>query len=247
AQERHVDKLLSLLPPPPARVLDVGGGTGEMAARLAGLGYTVEMITPSATQAGLARQRLGGKAKVIEARFEAFEGEGPYEVCLWSESFQYVPMRDSLPRTRRLIVPGGTVVIADCFRRESFAGGRAPGGGHRWPAFLEAAGAEGFEIVSDEDVTEAVAPSMLLDQKFYREFAAPVVAQLSGSLKARRPIVHGLLSAIYRLAVGKAKREALDARLRADYRSPEAFISANCYRFMKLRPVAAEAAGSETV
>lgn len=47
AQERYVDKLLALLPPAPASILDIGGGTGAMSERLVSLGYTVEMLTPS--------------------------------------------------------------------------------------------------------------------------------------------------------------------------------------------------------
>jgi cyclopropane fatty-acyl-phospholipid synthase-like methyltransferase len=39
AQERYVDKLIARLPAAPASVLDIGGGTGAMAGRLASLGY----------------------------------------------------------------------------------------------------------------------------------------------------------------------------------------------------------------
>ncbi|MDH6569260.1 protein-L-isoaspartate O-methyltransferase [Streptomyces sp. SAI-208] len=40
--------LLDLLPPAPARVLDVGAGTGRDAAALAGRGYTVDAVEPVA-------------------------------------------------------------------------------------------------------------------------------------------------------------------------------------------------------
>ncbi|HUV32432.1 MAG TPA: methyltransferase domain-containing protein [Devosiaceae bacterium] len=235
AQERYVDKLMTFLPPPPRRVLDIGGGTGEMARLLAGKGYAVDMITPSAAQAKLARQRLGDAGRVFETRFQDFGGERRYDVCLWSESFQYVPLKDSLPGMKHLLAEDGAVVIADCFRSPAYTGGRAPGGGHRYRAFLEAVRETGYAIEADEDLTEAAAPTFVLDQTVYRDFVAPVAAQLSGSLKARRPLVHGLAALGYRIFTKRAEREAMTARLAADYRTPEAFKAANTYRFVRLR------------
>jgi len=236
AQQRYVDKLLSLLPAA-GRLLDIGGGTGELAHVLAERGHAVDMLTPSVAQAELARQRLGTRARVVQTRFEDFAEPGPYDICVWSESLQYVPLAAALAGTRRLLEPGGVAVIADCFRSEGHSGGRAPGGGHRWTAFMQAVGPAGFEVTHDEDVTAAVAPSMLLDQMVYRDVAAPTLAQLSGSLKARRPMVHGLLSVLYRTFTSRAQRQDLAARLAADYRSPEAFRAANTYRFVRLGAV----------
>src|SRR5205823_5833786 len=55
AQERSTELLLSRLPPPPARLLDVGVGLGTTLARLRELGYDAEGITPDAKQAAMAR------------------------------------------------------------------------------------------------------------------------------------------------------------------------------------------------
>src|ERR1700756_5578567 len=50
--------LLDHLPPPPARVLDVGGGAGNQSFPLAQAGYDVTIIDPSAAMLDKARQRL---------------------------------------------------------------------------------------------------------------------------------------------------------------------------------------------
>ncbi|WP_084645852.1 class I SAM-dependent methyltransferase [Devosia insulae] len=129
AQERYVDKLLALLPPAPASILDIGGGTGAMAGRLASLGYTVEMLTPSEVQVGIARETLDGAATVHLSRLEDFAPGKRFDVCLFSESYQYIPLAASFAKLGELLAPGGRVVIADCFRSEGFKGGRAIGGG----------------------------------------------------------------------------------------------------------------------
>ena len=43
---RTEELLGRLLPPPPARILDVGGGPGRYAAWLSGRGYSVTLLDP---------------------------------------------------------------------------------------------------------------------------------------------------------------------------------------------------------
>lgn len=235
AQERYVEKLLTLIPPAPRKVFDIGGGTGEMAKVLLEKGYVVEMLTPSPVQAGIARDKLGPNARVYESRFEDFEGSGPYDVCLFSESFQYVDLDESLPLLDKILAPNGRVVIADCFRGLDYKGDRQPGGGHRFAVFLEKIAAHGLEIDADHDVTEAAAQSMAIDQNFYRGFAAPALGQLQTVMAAKRPVLYWFARQAYKLFVPKSERENIVMRLKADYRSPEAFIAANTYRFLSLK------------
>src|SRR5580693_1781302 len=51
-------QLLEQLPPPPARVLDVGGGAGHQSFPLAQAGYDVTLLDPSPAMLDRARQRL---------------------------------------------------------------------------------------------------------------------------------------------------------------------------------------------
>ena len=51
--------LLENLPPPPATVLDVGGGAGHQSFPLAQAGYEVTVLDPSAAMLDKARERLG--------------------------------------------------------------------------------------------------------------------------------------------------------------------------------------------
>lgn len=234
AQERYVDKLVALLPPVPASVLDIGGGTGAMAGRLHALGYDVEMLTPSEVQVGLAREALGDTVKVHHTRLEEFSTSRKFDVCLFSESFQYMPMSVSLPKTKAMLKPGGRVVIADCFRSENYRGGRQIGGGHRFSALTPRLAEEGFRITADEDVTAMAAGTILLDQRVYREVVSPIVSDLGTSLRVRSAVLHWLVGAVYRLMVRKAERQRIADRLKAEHRTPERFMEMNTYRFLRL-------------
>ncbi len=235
AQERYVEKLLALLPRAPATILDIGGGTGAMAGRLASLGYTVEMLTPSEVQVGIARESLGGAATVHLSRLEDFVPGKRYDVCLFSESYQYIPMPASFAKLGVLLAPGGRVVIADCFRSEGYKGGRAIGGGHRYSTFLEAVSGSGFAITSNEDVTALAAPSIEIDRMLYRDVLSPVVTQLGGLLEDKRPLTHWLATRAYGLFVNARERQRITDRLKAEYRTPELFLANNTYRFMTLQ------------
>ena len=236
AQERYVDKLVALLPPAPASVLDIGGGTGAMAGRLHSLGYEVEMLTPSEVQVGLAREALGDTVQVHLSRLEDFATDRRFDVCLFSESFQYMPMAVSLPKVKAMLKPGSRVVIADCFRSENYKGGRQIGGGHRFTTFVAESGKAGFRITSDEDVTAMAAGTILLDRGVYREVIAPIVADLSQAIRVRSAALHWLLGSGYRLFVKRAERERIADRLKAEHRTPERFVEMNTYRFLVLEP-----------
>lgn len=237
AQERYVDKLVALLPPAPASVLDIGGGTGAMAGRLRALGYEVEMLTPSEVQVGIAREELGDTVKVHHTRLEEFQTGRAFDVCLFSESFQYMPMAVSLPKAKSMLKPGGRVVVADCFRSENYKGGRQIGGGHRFSNLGPAAAEAGFRIASDEDVTAMAAGTILLDQRVYREVIAPIVAEVGQSIRVRSSLVHWLIGSLYRLFVRRPERERIADRLKAEHRTPERFIEMNTYRFLLLEQV----------
>ena len=147
AQERSTELLLSRLPPPPARLLDVGVGLGTTLERLTRLGYDAEGITPDEKQAAMARGR------VTVARFESFEA-APYDVLVFQESSQYIDS-DALFARARALAP--RVLVLDEFAMQPLDD---PGALRALDGFLRAAAANGFRVVEDLDLSARAAPTI---------------------------------------------------------------------------------------
>lgn len=68
--------LLEYLPPPPARVLDVGGGAGNQSFPLAQAGYDVTILDPSSAMLDKARQRLELLPTEAQLRVSLIQADG---------------------------------------------------------------------------------------------------------------------------------------------------------------------------
>lgn len=239
AQDAYTTKLLGYLPPPPARVLDIGGGAGETAKRLIALGYRVEIVVPSAFLAGRCRANAPS-AVVHETGFESAMPDGTFDVCLFSESFQYIALEDSLPRALALLAPGGRIVIADCFRTPAFRGrkheGPKPGGGHREVDFRAALAGLPVAVAREEDITDSVAPSIDLEAGFFRVLGL-ALARVRGELAEKRPASLWLVSKFLSAVLSRKRRANLVDRLEADGRTAAAFRHYNRYLMLHIDPL----------
>lgn len=116
AQERAHDLLRHALPPPPARVLDVGAGLGTTLQQLREAGYEAAGITPDPAQVAWIRQRHGAATPVGCSRLEDLEPPArPYDILLFQESAQYVAPLDILAAADRLLHDDACLVVMDEF------------------------------------------------------------------------------------------------------------------------------------
>ncbi|WP_233558977.1 class I SAM-dependent methyltransferase [Micromonospora radicis] len=120
---RTVELLRDLLPPPPARVLDVGGGTGEYARTLTALGYRVcllDLVPDHVAQARAGQPAI--VAKVADARALP-EDDDAYDATLLLGPLYHLTQRadrcTALTEAVRVTRPGGRVLAAGISR---FAG-----------------------------------------------------------------------------------------------------------------------------
>lgn len=236
AQDAYSARLFALLPPHPnLRILDIGGGAGETAKKLIGLGHRVEIVVPSAYLAG--RCRINAPQAVVhECYFEDLHSDGGFDLCLFSESFQYVPLTVSLAKARSLLVRGGEILIGDCFRSESFHADPAfyiVGGGHPIADFRAAVAAQPLAIVDEHDITDAVAPSIDLEQALFNVLGLGL-AGFNREIAAKRPWKHWVMHRALRLVMNARKRARLSQRLFEQARTSAVFTANNRYLLIRL-------------
>jgi SAM-dependent methyltransferase len=104
-----LDHLKTLLPAPPARVLEAGCGRGALAAALTELGYDVTGVDRDAEMVAAAGER---GVPVIEADVRDVSGE--YDVVLFTRSLHHAEDLDGiLAHAVTLLTPGGQVIIEE--------------------------------------------------------------------------------------------------------------------------------------
>lgn len=92
------------LPPPPARVLEVGCGEGRLARSLDELGYRVTAIDPDAPEGAIFQA-------VALAKFDDLEH---FDAIVASRTLHHIPdLAGALSKLRRLLVPGGRLVVVE--------------------------------------------------------------------------------------------------------------------------------------
>ena len=129
---RSMELLERLLPAPPARVLDAGGGPGTYAAPLARRGYRVHLVDPVPLHVDQARQASGADpaARFTAALGDARELAGPDAsqdaVLLFGPLYHLTEAgqrRQVLAQARRVLAPGGRLLAMAVSRFASLLDG----------------------------------------------------------------------------------------------------------------------------
>lgn len=151
AQERSTELLLSRLPTPPARVLEVGIGLGTTLHRLTRMGYEIAGITPDEQQIAVVRERHGDSVDARCVAFEQFPLPDQFDVVFFQESSQYIDAQSLFARARELTAH---VIVLDEFAL------REGGTLHRYDAFIAAAGQHGFDKTEELELSQKAPPSI---------------------------------------------------------------------------------------
>jgi MPBQ/MSBQ methyltransferase len=236
AQEAYTDKLFGLLPQASCRILDIGGGAGETARKLIAMGHEVEIVVPSPLLAERCRINAPG-AVVHETKFEDFRPENPFDVCLFSESYQYIPLSEGVPKCLHALKDDGQIVISDCFRSDAFltsTNKATVGGGHPISSFRDALATWPVDLRFEEDITSAVAPSVEVEQGLFNVLGH-ALTRVDAELSAKRPMARWSLDKLVRLFLNDRKRSRLDQRLNQATRNRSEFERNNTYLMIVLQ------------
>lgn len=235
AQEVYTERLFQQLPKGPLNILDIGGGAGETARKLTEMGHQVQIVVPSPFLAERCRQNAPS-AQVHLTKFEDFETTTRFDLCLFSESFQYIPLQIGLSKAHRLLRPGGHVLLADCFRSDSYRWDpiqRTVGGGHPVRKFRQTLADLPFAIDYEEDITDAVAPSVEVEQALFNVIGYGLT-RVDEEMARGRPLWRWMYQRLLRAFLCERRRARLDQRLNQNTRNAQVFAHANRYLLMRL-------------
>ena len=129
---RTLELLDRLLPPAPARILDVGGGTGVYAVPLCERGYTVQLVDPVALHVERANRiaherNLAQMTAVLGDARDLASNDTGYDAVLLLGPLYHLTDRDDRARAFaeaiRVAVPGGVVAAVGISRFASLIDG----------------------------------------------------------------------------------------------------------------------------
>lgn len=196
-------------------ILDVGCGTGVILKKLLELNYRADGVIPAPylkKQVDARLAEMDTKSKIYECKFEDFpesDCQNQYDIILFSESYQYIPMSASFPLMKKLLKPGGKVIICDFFKTEHHGdrqpGDKSFGGGHLLSRFYEEIEPNGYQIVFDEDITPRVSPNIALMDQVLMTQVSPTLHSISLYMEAQRPLLFSLFKRIFRKKLEKIK------------------------------------------
>jgi SAM-dependent methyltransferase len=114
----QVGAVLALLPPPPARVLDCGCGTGWLTHILARSGYHAVGVDVSPQAVALARagddERGPGEAQFLVADAEDLPFEGEFDAVVFFDALHHaLDERRAVECAHRALRPGGVLVASE--------------------------------------------------------------------------------------------------------------------------------------
>jgi len=206
AQENYAELIFSNIPPGTKTILDVGCGSGKTAGQLVANGYTVDCVSPGQILTAYAKNMLGDQVGFFQCKFEDIVTDKKYDLVLFSESFQYIPMNKSIPGALKLLNPGVYIIASDFFHTDH-EGRSKLGGGHDYRTWLDYKKSFPIKTLVEKDITAEVSPTIDLVNQLNAEVIKPVWNSAWALGEDRFPFIIKLIRKIYRKKLEKMENK----------------------------------------
>lgn len=159
AKQFSTNLLMTRLPLPPYRILQVDVGLGTTFSLLRQHGYDVHGITADIQQLKYIQKSLGPEASVSHHSLETFTAEpDSFDAVLFQESAQHIEPLLMFKKAMNLLTLSGDLIIIDEFALEHDSVGISRL--HLLQDIIELAGRFGFELLEHLDLSTMAAPTL---------------------------------------------------------------------------------------
>jgi len=223
AQENYAQYLISLIPDGVKTILDVGCGSGRFAHTLIEKGYYVDCVSPESVLTDYAEKLLKNKSEIINCPFQNFESEKKYDLVLFSESFQYIPMKEAISNAIKHLNSEGYILISDFFRTDEL--GKSPlGGGHKLTSWEKDYPEYPVQLNYSRDITNETAPTIDVANQLSQNLLHPIWKLIFQSINQRYPKILKFLRWKF-----KPKLNKLEYKYFSGENNGESFRKYKCY------------------
>jgi SAM-dependent methyltransferase len=206
AQENYADMIFSQIPAHTVTILDVGCGSGKMAQQLVAKGYKVDCVSPGQILTSYARNLLGDTVEFFPCKFEDISTDNKYDLVLFSESFQYIPMDRSIPGALNLLNPGGYIMVSDFFSTDP--GGRSKlGGGHDYQQWLSFKESFPIKTLVEKDITAETSLTIDIVNQLNNDVLKPVWNSAWALAGERYPLIIKFVRKFYKKKISKLENK----------------------------------------
>jgi 2-polyprenyl-3-methyl-5-hydroxy-6-metoxy-1,4-benzoquinol methylase len=206
AHENYVDFLLSRIPEGVETILDVGCGSGKMARTMIDRGYRVDCVSPSGLLMKYAKEMLGDESEIFKCKFQDLHTDKRYDLILFGESFQYIPIDQAIVKSLEFSTSGGYILISDFFKTDA-PGKCSLGGGHKLLDWERKMKEYPTELFRKQDITKETAPTMYIVNAFTLQVLHPIWDLIFTVLENRYLRLLKLLKWRYRKKITKIENK----------------------------------------
>jgi 2-polyprenyl-3-methyl-5-hydroxy-6-metoxy-1,4-benzoquinol methylase len=215
AQENYEELLISNIPAGTKSILDVGCGAGQTALNLTLKGYKVDCVSPNEHLTKYAKNLTGDKVRYYQCKLQDLKCAEKYDLVLFSESFQYIPVDQGIPTALKFLNPGGYIMVSDFFKNDPERKSKL-GGGHEYEKWTQLRSTFPVKTIIEKDITHEISPTVDLFNQFTLQVVKPSWESLWALGEERFPLVIKLAKRLYRKKLKKMEQKHFTGQRNAE-------------------------------